>query len=77
MSDFLQQKAKLWLLQVFWGDAGQKLPGKRSISSSVGKVTVALVGAVCAAFALAADAVLIELTGLAAVMHPNLRGVEL
>ena len=77
MSDILQQKAKFWLLQVFWGDAGQQLPGKRGISSSVGKVAVALVGAVCAAFALVADALLTELTGLAAVIHPNLRGVEL
>ena len=73
MSDIYQQKAKLWLLQVFWRDAGQQLPGKRGISSSVGKVAVALVGAVCAAFALAADALLIKVTGLAAVMHPNLR----
>ena len=47
------------------------------VHCSVGKVAVALVGAVCAAFALAADALLIELTGLAAVMHPNLRGVEI
>ena len=61
MSDILQQKAKLWLLQVFWGDAGQQLPGKRGISSSVGKVAVALVGAVCAAFALAAEALLNQL----------------
>ena len=44
---------------------------------SVGKVAVALVGAVCAAFALAADTLLTELTVLAAVIYPNLRGVKL
>ena len=61
MSDILQQKAKLWLLQVFWGDAGQQLPGKRGISSSVCKAA--------AEFAFAADTLLPGLAGLSAVFQ--------
>ena len=53
------------------------MPGERGVSSNVGKVAGALVAAVCAAFALAADTLLAELTRLAAVTHPNLQGVEL
>ena len=53
------------------------MPGKGGVSSNVGKVAGAFVAAVCAAFALAADTLLMELTSLAAVIHPSLRGVEL
>ena len=77
MSDILQQKAKLWLLQVFWGDAGQQLPGKRGISSGTCKHAVALVATARAALALAADTLLSDVASFAAVIHPNLRGVEL
>ena len=52
------------------------MPGERGVSSIVGKVAGALVDAVCAAFALATDTLLTELTGLAAVIHPNLQGEE-
>ena len=53
------------------------MPGERGVSSNVGKVAGALVAAVCAAFVLTADTLLHELTSLAAVIHPSLRGVEL
>ena len=53
------------------------MPGKGGVSSNVGKVAGTFVAAVCAAFALAAEPLLTELTRLAAVIHPSLRGVEL
>ena len=70
-------ETKLWHLQVFWRNVGQQLPGKRSISSDICKFAVALVAAARAALALAADTLLDDVASFGAVIHPNLRGVEL
>ena len=70
-------ETKLWHLQVFWRNVGQQLPGKRSICSSICKLAVALVAAARAALALAADTLLNNVASFGAVIHPNLRGVEL
>ena len=53
------------------------MPGKRSISSDICKFAVALVAAARAALALAADTLLNNVASFGAVIHPNLRGVEL
>ena len=53
------------------------MPGKRSISSDICKFAVALVAAAHAALALAADTLLDDVASFGAVIHPNLRGVEL
>ena len=70
-------ETKLWHLQVFWRNTGQQLPGKRCISSGICKHAVALVATARAALALATDTLLSDVASFAAVIHPNLRGVEL
>ena len=66
-----------FLSQVLDRDAWQQVPGKGGIFSSVGVAAGALVAAANAAFAQAADTSLPKMADLTAVLHHELRGVEL